>query len=268
MQTETIATTAIDTNEEYIAAENVKKQPAVLTSVFRSIFVETPKDFFGGIFGFFARYIRHFVDGFKYFWKPSLKVPPFEDKDFKEDCQRTFEFALIVTGILIFMVKMNWIPSDEATMELYYSNDIMQMFVELLIFSIFAISYFLFMLITVMVGRLCRLLFSIPAARRETDILFTYLNNSLFSIAVIVSFMFRCGLHGKQVEDDEVFMANVFAIYFLLFTPAIILWSIRFVKYHPMSWLRRILFILFTILFFSLFFSYTSQMITFVILIT
>jgi hypothetical protein len=268
MQTETIATTAIDTNEEYIAAENVKKQPAVLTSVFRSIFVETPKDFFGGIFGFFARYIRHFIDGFKYFWKPSLQVAPFEDKDFKEDCQRTFEFVLIVTGILIFMAKMNWIPSDEENMELLYSNDIVQMFVELLFFSLFAISYSLFMLITVMVGRLCRLLFSIPAKRRETDILFTYLNNSLFSIAVVVSFIFRCGIHGERVQDDEVFAGNVFAIYFLLFTPVIILWSIRFVKYHRMSWFRRILFILFTCVFFSIFFAYTSSMITFTILNT
>lgn len=265
MQTETFATTALDTNEEYIAAENTKKQPGVLASVFRSIFIETPKDFFGGIFGFFARYIRHFIDGFKYFWTPSLKVPPFEDKDFKEDCQRTFEFALIVTGLLIFMVKMDWIPAN-ADLQETYGNDIQQMVMEVFIFSIFAISYSGFMLISVLVGRLLRLFFSIPATRRETDILFTYLNNSLFSIGLIVAFMFRCGLQYNQVEDDEVFATNVAAIYFLLYAPAIILWSIRFVKHHPMSWFRRILFIVTASIFFSYFFTMTSQMITFFIL--
>lgn len=265
MQTEPIATAAIDTNEEYIAAENAKKQPAVLTSVFRSIFVETPKDFFGGIFGFFARYIRHFIDGIKYFWKPSLKVPPFEDKDFREDCQRTFELALIVTAILIFMVKMDWIPSTLEAQEVY-GHDVMQMLMEVFFFSMFAISYSLFMLITVIAGRLCRLLFRIPATRQETDILFTYLNNSLFSITLVVSFMFRCGLNWEKVKDDEVFANNVAAIYFLLFTPAIILWSVRFVKYHRMSLIRRILFILFTCLFFSIFFSITSQILTVVVL--
>ncbi|HEY0067944.1 MAG TPA: hypothetical protein VGB46_11295, partial [Flavisolibacter sp.] len=147
MQTEPIATTAIDTNEEYIAAENVRKQPAVLTSVFRSIFVETPKDFFGGIFGFFARYIRHFIDGFKYFWKPSLKVPPFENKDFKEDCQRTFELVILVTAALIFLIKMDWIPAHEQ-MAAAYGNDIAQMAVEAYIFLVFGVSYLLLVLLT------------------------------------------------------------------------------------------------------------------------
>lgn len=265
MQTETTAAPAIETNEEYIAAENTKKQPAVLSSVFYSIFIETPRDFFGGIFGFFARYIRHFVDGFKYFWKPSLHVPPFEDKDFREDCKRTFEFALIITGALIFMVKMDWIPAD-TELQGYYGNDIMQMIMELMIFSIFALCYSGFMLISVLMGRLLRLLFRIPASRRETDILFTYLNNSLFSIGVIVSFMFRCGLQFDQVEGDEVFATNVAAIYFLLYAPAIILWSIRFVKFQPLRGIRRILFILIASVFFSYFFTATSQLITFFIL--
>lgn len=35
-----------DTNEEYIIAGNAAKEPSVLKSIFRSIFVETPKDFF------------------------------------------------------------------------------------------------------------------------------------------------------------------------------------------------------------------------------
>jgi hypothetical protein len=265
MQTETTATNTVDTNEEYIHSSNAQKQPAVLASVFRYIFWETPKDFFGGILGFFARYFKHFADGIKYFWKPCLQVPPFDDKDFKEDCQRTFELSLIVTAFVIFMIKMDWIPVQEDLLEVY-GNDISQMFMEVLIFFFFAIGYFMFMLITVALGRFLRFLCAIPTTPRETDILFTYLNNSLYSIAVIISLIFRCGVQYEQVKGDEVFEQNVFAIYFLLFTPAVITWSIRFTRYHRMSVVRRLLFIVISSLVFSIFFSWTSQAVTFLIL--
>jgi len=138
MQTETpvVETAAIDTNEEYIVAHNAVKQPPVLTSVFRYIFVETPKDFFAGIIGFFARYIRHFIQGFKYFWSPSLKVAPFDTKDFKEDSQRTFELSLIVTAFLIFMIKAEWIPANEVLKD-FYDQDITEMVMNFWIFLLF-----------------------------------------------------------------------------------------------------------------------------------
>lgn len=266
MQTETSATpAAVDTNEEYIASGNVKKQPAVLTSVFRSIFIETPKDFFGGIIGFFARYIRHFIDGFKYFWKPSLKLPPFEDKDFKEDCQRTFELTILVTAALIFMMKMGWIPSHEMQMELY-GNDVAQMLAEAYFFLVFGVAYLLLVLVTVVVGRILRFAFRPTTTRHETDILFTYLNNSLFSITAIAAFLFRTGIKAEQVEEDEVFQMNVLAIYVLLFTPLVITWSIRFARLNGITGFRSFFFVLLASFLFILFFSLSSFALTFVIL--
>ena len=46
-------TAAIDTNAEYILPEVQKDQPPVLQSVSKAIIVETIKDFFGSIIGFF-----------------------------------------------------------------------------------------------------------------------------------------------------------------------------------------------------------------------
>ena len=64
---------SVDTNEEYIQPQNAIREPAVLSTVFKAVIVDTVKDFFGSIFGFFYRYIRHFLRSFLYFWNPCLR---------------------------------------------------------------------------------------------------------------------------------------------------------------------------------------------------
>lgn len=267
MQTETnvVETAAVDTNEEYILANNVVKQPPVLTSVFKYIFLETPKDFFKGIIGFFVRYIRHFIHGFKYFWTPSLKVPPFDNKDFKEDSQRTFELALIITAFLIFMIKSDFIPVNEELQEVY-GNDITEMFMNFSIFLIFGFTYLIMVLISVVLGRIMKVFFRPKISGKEADILFTYLNNSLFSITVVVAFMFRCGIQFEEVKDDKVFEQNVFLLYLFLFTPVMLIWSSRFSKFNGINSFRKVLFILVSLTLFSILFAFTSYAVTFLIL--
>jgi hypothetical protein len=227
--------------------------------------VETPKDFFGGIISFFGRYGRHFLSGFKYFWTPSLKVAPFENKDFKEDSQRTFELALIVTAFLIFMIKMDWVPVNEDLKNVY-SNDIFQMFMEFMIFLIFGMAYLFLVFFSVMIGRMFRFFFRFSTTRNETDILFSYLNNSLFSITVIIAFMFRCGIQWEQVKSDDFFIYNVLFLYLVLFIPVLAIWSVRFSNMNGVKGFRRMIFVPVSTLFFSLFFSIASQQITFFIM--
>ena len=266
MQPENIfETTSVDSNEEYIIAGNAAKEPPVLTSIFRSIFVETPKDFFSGIVGFFIRYIKHFVEGFIYLWKPSLKLKPFDEKDFKEDSQRTFELALIVTAFLIFMIKLDVVPVNEE-LQKQYNNDLLEMLFEFMIFIIFGIFYLVAILISVLAGRLLKLLFRFSTSKKESDILFSYLNNSLFSISVIIAFIFRCGVQFEEVADDDVFANNVTGFLIILFLPVIIVWSVRFAKFNVTGVIKRILFVLFSVVFFSLFFGMTSSIVTFFIL--
>ncbi len=61
-----IPTPQLDTNAEYISVKGIHDQPPIITSVFKSIFVEIPKEFYVGIKIFFLRFINLFKDGFKY----------------------------------------------------------------------------------------------------------------------------------------------------------------------------------------------------------
>ena len=137
-----VADQHIDTNIEFLAEHTKEENVSVLGHVFKSIFVEVPKDFFLGIWNFFKRYFRHYIETFKFFNKPSLKVPPFDKKDFKENTQHSFEIALIFTAVLLFFIKQNWIPVDKELQE-QYGNDIMQMFMEFAMFLIFAVPILL-----------------------------------------------------------------------------------------------------------------------------
>ena len=267
MQNETVdvipAIAAVNADETIAA--NTGKQPAVLWSIFYSIFIETPKDFFEGILGFFGRYFKHFIHSFKYFWNPSLKVAPFDTKDYKEDAQRTFELALIVTAFLIFMIKQDIIPVDKQLQE-NYGNDLMQMVYEFVIFLAFGIAYLVSILGAVIFGRLFKLLFSIRMTGKEVDVLSSYLNNSVFSITVIIAFIFRCDMQFAEVANDQGFHQNVFALYFLMLLSVIAVWSYRFAKLNGLTGFRRFLFPVISSLFFSLFFSYVSYTVTIFIL--
>ena len=216
----------IDTNAEYISAKGLNTQPPIITSVFRSIFVETPKDFYSSIKSFFQRYINLFTEGYKYIKYPSLKLDPFATKDYKESCQHTFELILIVTGTLIFLVKMDWIPAEQNLAKVY-NNDLSQMVIEFFAFLCFAVSYFILVVGAVLAGRLYRILFKIPVTRQEGDILFTYLNNSLFCVTAVVSLIIRCFAQAQSL-DDNIFAWSIMSFYFIAYGFLTYKWSVRF----------------------------------------
>ena len=217
----------IDTNAEYISTQGINSQPPIITSVFRSIFVETPKDFFNGIKNFFKRYITLFGEGYKYLKYPSLKLDPFATKDYKESCQQTFEMVLIVTALIIFLVKMDVIPV-ETKLSAAYGNDISQMLMEFFVFVIFAVVYFLMVVCAVLAGRLFRMIFKIPITRHECDILFTYLNNTLFIITLVISFFARCFVKAETVKDNNTFFLALVIFYMVTMGMLTYRWSLRF----------------------------------------
>ncbi len=217
----------IDTNVEYISAKGIQDQPPIITSVFRSIFVETPKDLFNSIKNFFLRYITLFKEGFKYLKYPSLKLDPFATKDYKESCQHTFELVMIVTATLIFLVKMGWIPAEQSLANMY-NNDLGQMFIEFFVFLCFAVAYFILIVLAVFAGRVFRILFKIPITRQECDILFTYLNNTLFGITAIVAMLVRCFVQYESVKESTIFPLAIFGFYIIVFAILVYKWSVRF----------------------------------------
>ena len=217
----------LDTNAEYISAKGVHDQPPIITSVFRSIFVEIPKEFYFGIKNFFLRYIRLFKDGFKYLRYPSLKIDPFATKDYKENCQQTFEYVLLISALLIFLVKLDVVFGEED-MKTVYNNDISQAIIQLYIFLIFAVAYFILVVISVLLGRLFRIIYKMPVTRQESDILFTYLNNILFLITSTLAFFLRCIVPFRNVQGilNEVAWTMLIA-YLGLFGIIIFRWSQR-----------------------------------------
>lgn len=195
-------TPPVDTNYEYINQKGIHDQPPIITSVFRSIFVEIPKEFYFGIKNFFKRFTDLFKDGFKYLKYPSLKVDPFATKDYKENCQHTFEYVLIVVALLIFLIKLDWIYGQDV-LKAAYNNDISQAIMQFMIFVIFAVSYFVLIVLSVLLGRIFRLIFKMPVTRHESDILFTYLNNILFIITASIAFIIRCIVPVVNVQDEK-----------------------------------------------------------------
>lgn len=242
-----------DTNLEFLTEQSKEEKVSVLGHVFKSIFVEIPKDFFLGIWNFFKRYFKHYAESFKFFNKPSLKVPPFDKKDFKENTQHSFEIALIVTAILIFLIKQNAIPVNKELQE-QYGNDLIQMFMEFAIFLIFAVAYTVLIVVSVLSGRFIRSVFKVPVTRSESDILFAYLNNSFFSVAALLAFLFRCSVQYDQIEGTGTETSiTVFCVFIGLVLT--IWWSIKFAKLNQLSIVKKLIFYMVSITWFTIVFG-------------
>lgn len=255
-------TAEMDSNAEYISVKGVQDQPPIITSVFKSIFVEIPKEFYIGIRNFFRRFIYLFTDGFKYLKYPSLKIDPFATKDYKESCQHTFEFSLLVSALLIFLIKMDWIFGEEA-LKAAYNNDISQALMQLFIFLCFGVSYSILVVVSVLTGRLFRIMFKIPITRQESDILFTYMNNVLFLITSSLAFILRCIVPFRNVEGEESGVAGaMIIIYGLLFGILIFRWAARLALLNNVSVSRRLTFQITVTIITTVFFAFCSTIIT------
>lgn len=249
-----VTTNVVDTNEEYIVPQNAAKEPAVLGTVFKAIIIETVKDFFGGIIGFFLRYIRHFIDGFRYFWSPSLQKHPFDTKDYKENCQHSFELILLVLFAVIFMLKLDWIPPTESKMLNWLNNDLSQMGIQFMMFVFFAITYLCLVLFSIVTGRIWRAILKIKVSKRESDILFLYLNNTFFSIAAVVGLIVRC-MVSMQTTDSDSLAQGLLVIFLPLCLIANTVWSIRFALLNKMNFGKSSVFFILTTLFYPLSFA-------------
>ena len=254
----------IDTNAEYISAKGIHDQPPIITSVFRSIFIEIPKEFYFGIKNFFLRYTTLFKDGFKYLKFPSLKLDPFANKDYKENCQHTFEYALLIVALLIFLIKVEWIYGVEKLKDVY-NNDISEALMQFIIFLIFAVAYFLLVLLSVLIGRLSRFIFQLPVTRQECDILFTYLNNIFYILTASAAFLVRCIVPAENVEGNDAVQYIVLSIYALTFGILIFKWATRLALLNNLKKQSVVFFKLGVTTVFALFFGICSTAITFFI---
>lgn len=259
MQTE-LSTTAIDTgnvidtNEEYILPQNAAKEPPVLSTVFKAVVVETVKDFFASIFGFFLRYIKHFLRSFLYFWTPTLRKHPFDKLDYKENCQHSFELALLVLFMIIFAVKMEWIPHTSAANLEILNNDLSQMSLQFVWFLIFAFTYFALAIASIVSGRMLKSMLKLNLTKRESDILFIYLNNAFFSISTVIALIIR-SITSMETSDTDSISQGLFVIITPLCLALIILWAIRFAFVNQLSLVKGLGLFLFSCIAFTILFT-------------
>ncbi len=258
-------TTQIDTNTEYILPAEEKKQPPVLLSVSKAIIVETVKDFFRSIIGFFLRYIRHFIRCLVYFVNPSLQKKPFNKLDFKENSQHAFEFVLIVLASIIFMEKVDWIPTASKELLEQYNNDLSQKVLEVFLFVFFALSYLLLAFFAIMIGRFFKMLFRVKLTHHESDILMVYLNNAFFSIGAIIALVLRCMASLEVYDSDGLAKLLIMICGPIAFILSLV-WAVRFAILHRLGFGRGTGFVLGTaILYGALYFVITFLLVTIVL---
>ena len=245
---------SVDTNEEYIQPQNAIREPAVLSTVFKAVIVDTVKDFFGSIFGFFYRYIRHFLRSFLYVWNPGLRKKPLDKLDYKENCQHSIELALLVLFMIIFAVKLEWIPETSKENLDILNNDLTQMSLQFMWFIIFAIAYFVMAIICVVSGRFLRSLLKIKITKRESDILFLYLNNAFFSISAIIALIIR-SITSLETTDQETLMNGLLTIITPLVFLFILLWALRFSIVNKLGFLKSTVFFGFSLISYTILFT-------------
>ncbi len=239
-----------------------QKECGIIATLARTLFIDAVKDFFLGILNFFKRYGRHYQYSFTYLWRPTLRRGTLRGLDWKENSQQSFELSLLVLFALIFMVKLDWIPkSTQEVMELL-GDDLSQMGLEVVLFFTLAATYLLFVSLSIFTGRLLRQMFYLPISRTESDILYTYLNNVIFSITVLFAFLLRMCASALTLGDDETFVVGLWALFFLLYLPLVIVWSIRFCKTNGVTGKKKLAFICLIALPFSIFYSYESSFLT------
>ncbi len=238
------------------------KERPVITTLAKTLFVDAVKDFFTGIFTFFTRYGKHYRYCFHYLWKPTLRHGALRKLDWKENSQQSFELSLLVLFALIFMVKLDWIPKSPKEVMDLLGDDLSQMGLEAVLFFALAATYLVFVSLSIFTGRLLRQMFYLPLSRIESDIIYTYLNNVVFSITVIFAFLLRLAESSLTMEGDEDFIAALWILFFLLYLPLMVLWSIRFCKTNGVRGKKKLAFIALVVLPFALFYSYESTFLT------
>ena len=165
-----------------------KKEKPILLRVFYKVFLGFFVEIAAGIFNFFKRYLVLIWKCLTFLWWPNADEHTKANEKTLNNTKETFEFILIITGITLFFIKQGIIVSTEELKNLY-GNDISQYLMELFLFLIYSMAFFVVLIILVLVGRLLRKIFKPIETRDVTDKVFINLNNTFFIGTVIYSFV-------------------------------------------------------------------------------
>ncbi|MDQ3277047.1 MAG: hypothetical protein M3Q06_01895, partial [Bacteroidota bacterium] len=123
---------------------------------------------------------------------------------------------------------------------------IMQMMMDFIIFVLQALAFFGQLLLSVLLGRLQRILFNLPVSRKQADTLYCLLNNSFFSIAALLSFFLRMGTQYEKIKDTGT-ESGIYVLCFFVSFLFVGWWSVKFARLHKLPAGKQFGFHLFSI---------------------
>lgn len=243
----------IEENDLHADVE-IKKEQHIITIVFVAIIWGTLKDIFRNTIGVLWKFIKHLAFCFLYFWSPDIDRPPFDKFNFKTFCKVSFESVLLVLFISVFMVKADWIPANNDLLKKDMSSEIFQISYELKLFVLFAITYFIIILLTIASGRVIRNWLTPTVSKRESDILMITLFNSFFSLTALAALIIRINVNFND-NDLETILSGVIIILFLSCFVLTTIWAIRFIYLNKVQSWKKILFFFTALIFYTIVFT-------------
>jgi hypothetical protein len=181
-------------------------------------------------------YFKHYWQALLFFWRPKLGNSSFI-LNFKATCKHSFELALIMLAVLLTLAKNKLIPPGTKFMDGEFDD----VFKEVFFFIFIALEYFFMVGISILCGRLLRVLFGIKMNRKESDVLFVLLSNAFFSITLLIAFGVRLYTSPELMDKDELRLGLKVIFLPLAFISAV-LWAIRFALTHQLNLFKGIIF--------------------------
>lgn len=226
----------------------------LLSLVFKTIIWGTLVDLFHSTVGVLWKYVRHLLLCLHYFWSPDIDRPPFSTFDFKKFCKHSFEAVLLILLISIFSVKVGWLAPANEYLKEELGNDLFQMGYEAGMFALFAITYFISIILSIATGRIIRNWLTPEVSRKESDILMITFFNSFLTITAVTALTLRIFVRFQDNELDAI-LSGMFIILFLTCLLLTIIWAFRFVQLNSVKGWKAFLFFLLSIVVYTILFS-------------
>lgn len=227
----------------------------ILVEIFYEVFLGLFKDIFKAVYGFLKTYVVLILYYLKFIVDPDASDILTHRKKGIENSKHTFELLGILTAVIIFLIKQDYLESYELDSLTYgfdgvdSQNDIEQWVMEFKYFIAYAVCYFPVLCLLVLLGRLLRMIFSPIQPGVVMDLVFIHLNNVFFLIAAISSFIVRLNMSASELRivdkyDMQHYLIQLFNSFGIVFGIILLVFFIRLTMLHKISFIKKVIYII------------------------
>jgi hypothetical protein len=204
----------------------------------KSIFIDTVLEILKGIIHFFAEHIQLLLASFRFIWAPVHKGTKDEVAELMNRCQAVFGFLLTILGVLIFLVKTNMIDEPNQGLSDVYGNETTNIIMNIVLFVILAVGYFLVQVILILLGRLYRFIASPLPNTAAYDMLYISLGNQVFVVGALCGLGLRIFFNINTIDTEKDGMIVLFSAIILFFLVHLVI-AVRLVRNDKTSPMGR-----------------------------